>query len=162
MVRDSIIEAHYIKHRDRYVSMAARRIDGDRALGEDATHNAYVRAMDFYNCWNPEFRTFDVWFNSIFNNCVKDILLERRNSPSSSVDLEILEDFRSKVSNDTKRDMDKYIQLYSSNTKKEVLKLHFIGGLSPKEISMLTDSLSISNIWQIISRFRKDFKEWQK
>ena len=154
--RNNIVEDHYKKNFDRYVKIAKGRFNGRIHISEDAVQDSYERALTYFSCFDPEKRDFSTWFNTIFNNCVNDL----RQLDRGLVDIEKIEelpDLTVGIDDEIKRDIKLYVDKFVPYPKGDVILCYFYRGMTAKEISFLFDRMSPTNVWQIISRFRKDF-----
>lgn len=154
--KNKVVEQHYKDNFVRYCKIANKSFGGRYDVAEDAVQDSYLRAIQYYDCFNPELRDFNVWFNTIFNNCVRDLKRQEKNrNEVENTDRSVFKP--QDITEDIRNDISRFIQSDFTNPKKEVLYFYYERGLTPKEISMLMERMSVSNVWQILSRFKKEF-----
>lgn len=161
--RNKVVEKHYRENFNKYVKIGANALSNRSEAGEDVTHNAYKKALEYFFCFNPELRSFNTWFNTIFKHCIADFRNEERGlvSEDNMARVPIVEGFSDEIKKEIKLFIDKnYKNLYYNGKLKpepEVLSLYYFTGLSPKEISYLIEDMTEANVRQIISRFSRTF-----
>ena len=76
--RNNVVESHYNRHADKLISLYTYRRDNNRMDGEDIVHNAYARALQVVDKFNPEVASFEAWFGTILERAEKDFLSSER------------------------------------------------------------------------------------
>jgi RNA polymerase sigma-70 factor (ECF subfamily) len=77
---DSTVRALLVEHLERSYNLA-RMLTNDRALAEEATHDAAVRAMRASRQLRDA-SAFEPWFRRILVNCCRDVLKQRGRLPA--------------------------------------------------------------------------------
>ena len=154
---DNVIEEVYTAERSRLCKKVRNRVGGP-VNAEDVVQEAFTRALQYQDSYNPEFKSLDAWLGTILNNAGRDFKkAERRQgmSAGTSVDYEtntLEEDaIRTELVHRVLEDM--AVSSYS-----EILRLYFLLGYTPKEISEVLEQApqSISNA---VQRFKNEMKE---
>lgn len=147
-----LIEAHYKKNINQTIKNLSYRA-GTEWAAQDVAHEAYYRAMRYFDSYNPD-EEFGKWFSMILNNCLREYKNDEKGH--SQKDYEEVEAFP--IHNDQiMRDVNKIIST-KSPVQQEVLNYYFKQDYSPTDISRITE-YSYANCHKIIQRFREEFKE---
>lgn len=152
----TLIEEHYIANFEKLVKKAAYRA-GTEWDAQDAVHDAYERAIKYFNSYDPAKSAFGAWFNRILVNAIR----EHHNHNKGKNDLEFDEDlvdgtpclhYTDKMADEIRGRI---------KTKRphiaEILDLHFNLGYGAKDISRMVESTHIA-VNQTIFRFREELK----
>ena len=71
-----LIEDYYKEKYDDLVRMYSSRAGPDDV--EDVIQEGFYRALKYIHTFNPTYITVDQWMSGIINNCLKDMLREKR------------------------------------------------------------------------------------
>lgn len=147
----------YNNERNTLVKKYNRRA-GSPENAEDVVQEAFTRALQYIDSYDPSKKELGAWFYTILQNSLRDFKREDKNGgmvmfeeehmePTEFVDLD--KEVRNELHNliDTKNDV-----------AKEVLTLYFRHGYMIKDIDNTTDH-SYAAIKAIILRFKKEVKE---
>lgn len=139
---------NYIKHLKNI-----NRIVHNNEVAEDIVQEAYARAIQYSEQFDPKRGKFTSWFNKILYNTLRDYKEEHKKrahyKPCDNVEDAILFHKQS----DKFFLVEKEISKISRDKTRKVLTLYFLLGYSSKDIEELTD-YSQTNVTTITSRFR--------
>lgn len=163
MIVNEEINKYYRENYDLLVKRMKNKLSSQQDA-EDVVQEAFTRALQYYESFNPRVSPLDVWFNRILTNCFKRFSTERRlggltkNLEDSLDQIEpTLENFISKM---TSREVIKLI-LLKPDDQKEILSLNITFGYKPEEISILTGKSS-GYIKKSLNKFLNEMKEVYK
>lgn len=121
---------------------------------EDIVMEAFGRAAKHFKGFNPEYKEFGAWFNTILKNCLKDYQREKFvNCIETVVDEEIPVDDKLPVKflkEQVKRDIDALVP----EARRDSCYLFFIVGFSYQEIEEAT-GISVRNARFYTDEFKK-------
>lgn len=158
-MRNETIDAHYRKNFKLLVKRATWRVPNKSVhLAEEVVQDAYLKAIRFWNTFNPERNEFGAWFNRIFNGSVADCI--RRENGHSNPSLDNEDDYLEPFILDEDVDIPREIVIRVKKAIEEqpapnndVLNMFFNLGMNSNEIAECTN-LTAGNVRQIIRRFR--------
>lgn len=154
MDRNATVEQHYRENQEKLVNTMARHVPYEDA--EDAVQDAYVRAMEYWDKFDPALGSFGQWFNQIRKRKQIDLVnagkveFEELSSgqlvcfgdPFDNLLLARLVD-----SMELRRPMHAY-----------VLKQILIVGENVQEFCERTN-ITENNVWLIVHRFRQEHSD---
>lgn len=158
MERNTILQNLYEKDSNDMIKRISHRVE-NVADAEDIVHEAFTRALRFFDSFNPKIRPLETWFSQILHNVLMDhyrmesrtgIKLEVKEWELDPVDEQMLE----QVGMDQ---IEKMIG-HKPMPRAEVLYLYFIRDYFPREI---TQVMNINNrtVRQYVWEFRDELKE---
>ena len=161
MERNELIEKHYINHRSELIKYARFKAGLSPESAEDVVHEAYVRAIRYFDAFDPTHKKFEQWFFRIFQRAiinqvnfdkgVNEVGLDEREEEfieCSGIDLRIMAEVLQRIEG-------------KIPPHREVLIMHFKLGYKPADIAEIT-SLTATNCYQIIHRFYDELKKVYK
>lgn len=127
-------------------------------VAEEVIQEACYRALKYAPTYNSE-KPFDDWFFTILNNALMDKMREERHSGMS---VQYKEEFETGYvpdgwSYDVMRKIRQDINKLPS-PRKDICKLYFCAGYTPREITQIVDSTN-NAVRSIIKRYRKTIEE---
>lgn len=160
MTREKVyefIEAHYREYRSMLIKKYRNALGGHHNA-EDAVQEAYTRACKYWQTYDGA-QPFGGWFHTILNNCIKDqqrdtilngLVQESEDNlvgsvPARADDIVLVNEMIARIDK-----MPEHTAI--------VLKAAFVWGYTAEEIAEFTP-YQISNIRQLISRFRRENAE---
>ncbi|NOQ73261.1 MAG: sigma-70 family RNA polymerase sigma factor [Crocinitomix sp.] len=152
-----MIEEFYRNNFDKQVKKI-RYIIGSHSSAEDVVQEAYRRAVKYQSSYREEMGELSTWFNSILYNSMKDWQTQDRDKGIVKKPLsdDIVEELTYIVENEHIGFIEKEIEgVLGDGRVQSVLYLWFILGYSAKEISQVVNSMSVTNVTTIATRFRK-------
>ena len=147
------IEQFYRDNSLKQTKMMSRILANDYAAAEDVVHEAYTRAIQYLDSYNPDRAKFSTWFNKILFNSLRDIQQEYKNRPTEDINLISTEDVHLPQ---TEEDLETYIWGVKNDKHQQVLYLFFILGYDSKEISQIEEDMSQTNVTTIVNRFKQE------
>lgn len=159
--RNQVIAEFYAKNRTNLI----KKVSGRAATpenAEDIVHNAFVKALQYWNSYDPEVKGIDEWFGCILNNALKDFMRDERNyGMAMEFDEEEVEGIEmSSLSDNLVAKINKEIGLASVKNK-GVLSLYFTQGYKTGDIHEVT-GLPRRTVEQIVHRFKQHMQERYK
>jgi RNA polymerase sigma factor (sigma-70 family) len=153
-----LIEEHYRLNFEKLIKQSRYRVPNQSVhLAEECVQEAYVRALKYFNAFNPDLDTFDMWFRGILRNAINDC---RTIEKDRGVTKELTEDLGEVVASKEEKAqyalVKKHINAEPKN--RNILTLFFILGYKSKDISEYT-SITHTYIRQIIFRFRNKMND---
>lgn len=151
---NTVVEAHYREHSAKLIKRYTRPLGSEQA-SEDVVHEAYARALKYFDRWDQT-QPFEPWFAGLIKNAFRDQLSENR-----GITFEPIEDFDFTTIADTSRidDLKEALRVEIAKEPEDrqiVLKLYFFGGYTGREISHVTP-FTQGNIRKMIYQFRHKF-----
>lgn len=147
------IQQLYVENSQNQIKMMTRILRGDWAQAEDVVHEAYARALQYQDSYDPKRAKISTWFNKILFNALRDVQQEYNNRPQETTEEVSTEDL------DMKEIDERVVQAINKvkNEKHQsVLWLFFVKGYNSKEISQIEDEVSQTNVTTIINRFKSE------
>jgi len=132
---------------------------GSPENAEDIVQEAFVRALKYWNSYDPEKKELGAWFNSILNNALRAFKKDERlygmcdEFNEEEVDGVVL----SQTESGLRKFIDRAISERPSNIA-DVLHLYFILGYKPREIVEVTDA-DAAFVSRMVYNFREELKE---
>lgn len=152
-----LLNTHYVENYDKLVKRLSYRAGGIHNA-EDVMQEAYARALNYLDSFDPMVKGFGAWFNSVINNSLRDFKsTERIRGMARSLDKE---ENLADIAQDQEI-IDKLMQEVESipNEKsREILKMFVFLGYSAKEVARVVDT-NMSNIRRTINEFYKYARE---
>lgn len=150
------IEELYNKQANTYVKRFTRST-GSEAIAQDIVHDAFERAMKYYDAYDEQ-QEIERWFSLILRNSYRDFMKTERGQPT-----ELFDEFDVQGSDCDgliRRIWDEVTTLIeeSNPVHVEILTLHYLKEYTITDISRFTNN-SLSNTAQVVSRFRKKVKD---
>lgn len=149
-VVDQIEELYKDKYEDLVRMYKSRAGESDV---EDVIQEGFYRALLYTSSFNPTYITVEKWVAGIINNCLKDMLREKRDGKimHSSDEEPTIED---RCPSDTELE-EKILKIIDRKTgdTRQILWLYFTMGYKPEEITMVLGNSSLSTYAAI-----RDFK----
>lgn len=124
----------YVGSRNRLINRVSRAVGG-KVNAEDVVQEAFGRSLQYEHSFDPSYRSFTKWFNTILNNCVHDF---RKQERLGGMVLEDLSDPLERTAYHEEM-VRKVLDAMSDSPAKEVLSLYFIKDMDPGEIAEVTD-----------------------
>lgn len=156
---DDKIEELYLDKYQSFVKIASRLIGGDMYSAEDVVQEAFKRAMEYKDSYDPQFGTMLKWFNSILFRCAVDFKKDERMGGMSTElkdeDVVVQDDFgrHNKTLEEIKADID---ELGGEN--RQICYLYFIKQYKPREIVHITGANS-NSVRTAVKRFLQQLRE---
>lgn len=158
---NEVIDKHYKENYEILLKRVNRRL-GCLEDAEDVVQEAFSRAIEYYNSYNPKkCKYFNNWFDVILNNVYKKFITEKKSggmtkSLDDSLDeiQPVLPDHYKSIS---KKELKRLINSRSGDSK-EVISLNINFGYNPSEIKLLT-GYKLTFIYNTIKSFSKEIKE---
>lgn len=125
---------------------------------EDVVQEAFYRALHYKDSFNNTFISLENWLTSIMNNCLRDMLREKRDGAAmhdSEHDPEIEDRCPSDV--ELEEQILKDIESKSGNTR-QILWLYFVMGHKTEEIHKILGG-SYENVRRACTRFKAQCME---
>lgn len=132
---------------------------GSPENAEDIVQEAFVRALKYWNSYDPEKKELGAWFNSILNNALRAFKKDERlygmcdEFNEEEVDGVVLSQTKSGL----RKFIDRAIAERPSNVA-DVLHLYFVLGYKPREIVEVTDA-DAAFVSRMVYNFREELKE---
>lgn len=148
------LEEFYKQNYKRHVKTISRILKWNKDLAEDVVQEAYTKAFQYADTYDPNRGTYNTWFNRILFNVLRDVqnnfvatvaLHEGIEGDEQGIEYLIF------IDNELK---------YVRNSKhKRILELFYISGYSSTEISRMVTGVSQTNVTTICNRFKDRIKE---
>ncbi len=120
---------------------------------EDVVQEGFYRALLYKDSFNPTYISLSNWLTSILNNCLKDMLRERRDGTAMhTTEEEPHVDSRCPADEDLESRILEDIASKSGDTR-QILWLYFVMGSTPEEISKVVGGSPLSASVRV-ARFR--------
>lgn len=132
---------------------------GSPENAEDVVQEAFTRACQYLNSFDPNKKEFGAWFNTILNNALRDFKRDEMNygmgmefneEESEGVEFRVTD---KETSNEIRKEIKKKGAL-----SREILHLYFNLDYTPKDIQKAT-SFPKGTILSTITRFKNEMKE---
>lgn len=125
---------------------------------EDVIQEAFYRALHYKDSFNPKFVSLENWLTSILNNCLKDLLREKRDGQAmhDSEHEPIIED-RCPSDEELERKILLDIESKAGNTR-QILWLYFVMGNKLEDIQKTLGG-SYNTIEVYTRRFKAECQE---
>ena len=128
---------------------------GSRHNAEDAVQEAFTRALTYWESFNPN-GSFDMWFDKILGNSVRNLNSEARSKGMTHPDTisppPINPAYLKRFLKEIKEEIDK-----RPEDRRKILSLAFFDEYTPLEISHITNK-TVNAIRIIMFRFREDIR----
>lgn len=145
------IEELYNKSFSQYVSRFTRST-GSEAIAEDVVHDAFERAMKYWDAYD-ETQEIERWFARILRNSYRDFMKAERGQLTEELDEFAIQGVECDgLIRRIWKEVEALIDV-ANPVHKEILTLHYLKDYTATDISRFTDH-SLSNVCQVISRFR--------
>ena len=152
-----IIEKHY-RHNRLVLVKRMRWRTGDERDAEDVVQEAYCRAIQYADSFKMGL-PFNLWFQRILNNCLKDFKREHKGYLHVEIDEEELGGEEcSGVNKKTQEEIEREIDQVSNLKHKEILSLYFVHDYPLRDINHLVDE-KYRNIALIVGRFKTQMRK---
>lgn len=151
-ITDRLTEVYKQKY-DDIVRMYKSRAGIDDV--EDLVQEGFYRALLYKDSFNEKFITIENWLVSIFNNCLRDLLREKRDGKSMHVydDEELLCNDRCPAEEELEAKIIKDIEKKRGDTR-QILWLYFVMGCKNEEIQRIVGG-SYKNVDSATQRFKE-------
>lgn len=150
-----IIENHYKNNFKRLVNKTVGKT-GNKYNAEDAVQEAYTRALHYYKTFNPETSAFEVWFEKILSNSIRNLNSDTRSkgivNPDNIDPPSINPAFFKRFLKEIEEDVNKL-----PKDKRTPIALSFFQGYTPLDISKITNR-TVNAIRIMLFRFREEIK----
>lgn len=131
----------------------------DKVDPEDIVQEAFTRALEFLDSYNPNLKPFGAWFNTILNNSIRDHLRhEHIYGFSVEYDEFLDEPYTPKEEERQMFNLIKQRIAEKGDVYSDILYLYFLCEYRPREIAKIVDATG-ANIRKIVERFKKDIQE---
>ncbi len=161
MTTEELLLKLYVANRETFIKRYTRAV-GENDI-EDLVQESFYRALRSKEAFTLHKSThednhaaLEIWFNSILYNCIKDIINDQRMAGVACEVDDILDEGdieTSYILGATMGEVEAKIDEVRSNSSREVLRLHFILGFKPREISDVVEN-NITSIYKIINNFK--------
>lgn len=156
--RNKTLEEFYIKHYREFCKRVSNRAGG-AYNAEDVVQEAFLRAFNYWDSYDPNRSALGAWFNTILNNSLKDFMHDQR---MEGMTTEFEEDLHepqpmSQTSAHMLRKIKHLIDSKRDGTR-EVLNLYFIHNYKPREIVKVLD-VNVKAVNMCVLRFKQEVKE---
>lgn len=153
-----MLESFYSNNHKRLVNQICRRV-GNRDLAEDILQESFLRALRFESSYDPKKSPFRTWFNAIMNNTIYDARrgkLDDFTEPLDelSIGTKAIDTDHESLSRDEKESIYQALKGTINLRHRRVAELFYVLGYSTKEITMIEEGLTQSNVTTIVLRFR--------
>ena len=150
------LEKHYTQNAGRLVKKYIR-IAGSKEAAEDVVQEAYTRALKYYSSYDPSIN-FGQWFSRILKNSLHSFKNAEKGHACEELDEELVEGVEGGAYNKVLiEEIKKEISNYPDDVK-EVLRLYFVHGYSPRSIVKIVE-MRYKSISQHIYKFKKDIRD---
>lgn len=155
-----MLENFYNNNHKRLVNQVHRRVD-NRDLAEDIIQECFLRALRFESSYDPKKSPFRTWFNAIMNNTIYDARrgkLDDLTEPLDelSIGAKATDNSHGVLNRDEKESIYEALQSTDNPRHRRVAELFYVLGYSTKEITMIEEELTQSNVTTIVLRFREN------
>lgn len=152
----TLIENYYKEKYDDLVRMYSSRAGPDDV--EDVVQEGFYRALKYKHTFNPTYITVDQWMSGILNNCLKDMLKEKRDGKTMhDTDHDPTIDDRCPSDTELENKILADIADKSGNTK-QILWLYFKMGYKYSEIHRIVGG-SYSCVDNAVNRFKAKMRD---
>jgi RNA polymerase sigma factor (sigma-70 family) len=157
-MRNTQIEAFYKENFNRLIKRVGHRA-GTHWAAEDVVQEAFVRALKYWDTYDPANKEIGAWFNTILNNALRDYTRDERRYG-------MCEEFEDEKHNDLALSPEalgaaaKIRELIAAKGQptKSILTMYYLQGYKPKEIVEVLD-VEVKTVRQYVWRFRDELKE---
>lgn len=157
-MRKTIEDFYRAEYRNK-VGLMTARCGGNRADGEDVVQEAFARAVRFSSTYNPELGPFDVWFNTILYNSLRDSKRAARGGvevPTDGLSVgDLFEDTEKAAFFSKRQAIILEVGKISNEKHRDILLLFFEHGYTSREIEQFHPDCTQSSVTTIVNRFRK-------
>lgn len=148
-------------YEEMYTEMCKRVYHRSGGLhnSEDIVQEAFTRAIQYKDSFDPTRKEFGAWFNTILNNSLRDHMKSERISGCSIEYDEFMDE--PYVPTEEEEQLYKIISAIIEEKPqpyRDVLYLYFIRDYKPKEIARVVE-LTNTNIRKIVERFKRETRE---
>lgn len=149
------IEELYTQEARNYIARFARST-GSVHMAEDIVHEAFERAMRYYDAYDQD-QDLKRWMALILRNTYRDMMRIERGTPT--IELDEFEHQGAECDGLIRRVWREVKEAIDgkSEVHQEILTLHYLKEYTVTDISRFTDN-TLSNCAQVVSRFRKEMK----
>jgi len=121
---------------------------------EDVVQEGFYRALLYKDSFNPTYISLSNWLTSILNNCLRDMLREKRDGAAMH-DRETEPTIEDRCPSDRELEamIMEDIEAKSGNTK-QILWLFFVMGCKTGEIHQIVGGSEV-NVWMSVLRFKE-------
>lgn len=157
------LEQYYRENFDTLVKRLGR-IQGGVMAAEDVVHNAFERAIKYYESFNEE-SDFERWFSIILSNALKRHQNDVRNQGVTKSIEESEDEIEPIIPDDIRpilKDEVKRLAQDKTGTRKEVLRLTFEFGYKPSEIVTIVEDVTYRQVTRYLADFRQEVMEIYK
>lgn len=158
MEKNTVVEQFYNDNFESLVKRVSSRVP-NKEDAEDVVHDAFERALKYFDSFDPSVRKIDIWFSRILSNALKDFQNREKLSGMhvelKEWELEPAEDDR--AYDEAHEEILNLIQEKDGN-RKEILTLYFMYEYLPREISEVLD-VKVTTVRQYVWQFREELKE---
>ena len=156
---DTLVELtdYYEKEYDKLVKRMSWRCGG-MVHAEDVVQEAFARAIQYINSYDPEKASVERWMTMILNNAAKDFQQDERNQGMCMQEDIVIEDFDEWVH--TEHVAEEILEAIDvlREPAKEIIRLFIVMGYQVKEIHHIT-GVGWHAIRKAIQRFQHGMKE---
>jgi RNA polymerase sigma factor (sigma-70 family) len=153
MTIEELFRSNYSLYAKKYAMKTGSVMDA-----EDIVQEAFTRALSYWSSFDPDKNELSTWFSTILHNVWRDYQRDKRDNGV----VKSLEDETEEVGYSIVLEQDKTLIFKLLDTKqgvrKEVLRLHYILGYTPREIVQVTD-LASKTVRNYLTQFRKEVEE---
>lgn len=154
------LEEYYKNSYEMLVKTYAKAA-GSPENAEDVVQEAFARAMQYWETYNPDRGMISTWFRMILINSLRDFKREELNR-GFAVEIEHADE--EVFGEDKHLEQNLYDAIIKeihtfSPAQSRILDLAFVHHYTPRDIARIVDSTTIGNIWWTISEFRRRIKD---
>jgi RNA polymerase sigma factor (sigma-70 family) len=121
---------------------------------EDVVQEGFYRALLYKESFNPTYISLSNWLTSILNNCLRDMLREKRDGAAMhDSEHEPTVDDRCPSDTELEAKILEDIEAKGGNTR-QILWLYFAMGCKTEEIHQIVGGSEV-NVWMSVSRFKE-------
>lgn len=155
---NEVLSKFYEENRDNLLRRISFRA-GSPENAEDILQEAFVRALTYWDTFNPEVKSLGAWFNTILKNASTDFKRQEwLFGMGEEFDEEQYEPQEMSI-----KEVDLVKKIYEMvdgkiDNHQEILLLYYEKHYSPKDIANITDA-KVKTIKQVIWRFKTEVIE---
>jgi RNA polymerase sigma factor (sigma-70 family) len=147
---------YYTEQKDRLIKRVSYRAGGIHNA-EDVVHEAFTRALQYIDAYDPQKRPLPAWFNTILNNALKDFKRAERNAGTTQEE-QIIEDLDMEIfKSEVVEELINQIEAMKDPAR-EILQQFVVLGYTAKEVVQTTD-LNIHTVRKCIADFYKSARD---
>lgn len=150
------IEKHYTENVSRLMKQYVR-FTGSKESAEDVVQEAYTRALKYYDSYDPEVK-FGQWFSRILKNSLHAFKNTEKGHSTEELDEELVEGVEGGAYSKVLLDQIKQAIGQQPPEVREVLRLYFIHGYSPRSIVKIVE-MGYRHISKYIYQFKKEIRD---